>query len=182
MLLLFTLLGAPTGSHFPRRLLLASSLGLGALTLNSCCWEACIGRNTHDVVVQFQFSADTLSGGGFTRAQVQQARIVHYADQQLTHPTDTFTYAKAPRWQALYFEGDGRQLALATSVDSLARHPAYRVLVGGQHFDVNQLQPEMEVEKPCNCLYLKNVRFTLNNLDMIVPQTGGPSTLIVLHK
>jgi hypothetical protein len=152
------------------------------LTLDSCCWEACIGQNTTYVEVQFQLSADTLSGVGFTRAQVQQARIVPYADQQLTQPTDTFAYAKGQLGKAFHFEGNGRQLALTTSADSLVRHPAYRVLVGGQHFDVNQLQSETDVEKPCDCLYLKNVRFTLNNVDLVVPQTGGPSTPIVLHK
>ncbi len=182
MSLFFTLLEAPTGRRLPRRLLLASSLGLGALPLPSCCWEACIGQNTTAVEVPFQLSADTLSGVGFTRAQVQQARLVYYADQQLTQPTDTFAYAKGQLGKAFHFEGNGWQLALTTSADSLVRQPAYRVLVGGHHFDVNQLQAETDVEKPCNCLYLKNVRFTLNNVHLVVPQTGGPLTRTVLHK
>jgi hypothetical protein len=182
MSLLFTLFGAPPVGRFPRRLLLASSLGLGAVTLTSCCWEACIGQNTTYVELPFQLSADTLSGVGFTRAQVQQARLVHYADQQLTHPTDTVTYATGQVRKAFHFEGTGRQLALTTAVDSLGRQPAYRVLVGGHHFDVTQVQVETDVEKPCNCLYIKNVHFLLNNVALVVPQTGGPPTLTVLHK
>ncbi|MGI4872138.1 MAG: hypothetical protein ACRYFX_13295 [Janthinobacterium lividum] len=182
MSLLFAILGSPTVCRLPQRLLLASSLGLGALTLDGCCWEACIGQNTKYIEVQFQLSTDTLSGAGFMRAQVQQVRLVQYADQQLAHPTDTVAYAKGQQGKAFHFAGGARQLALTISADSLGRHPAYRVLVGGQHFDVNQLQPETDVEKPCNCLYLKNVRFTLNNVGLVVPQTGGAPTPIVLHK
>jgi hypothetical protein len=164
-----------------RQLGLLSLFGLGASALTSCCaYMACDGVNAGSYAdVYGQFSADTLGGRGFTRAQVRQAYVVRYRDEQLSQPQDSLPltrYADFPTQPA------DRSFHFALLTDSLPRHPAYRVIVAGQRFSFTHFSLEIAEEKPCHCLHLRNVHFTLNNQPTVVAQDGRQPVPVVLSR
>lgn len=162
-----------------RRLGLLSSVGLGASGLAGCCsYMACDGVNAgYAATVYGQFSADTLGGAGFTHAQVQQAYIVRYGDQQLIHPQDSLPVSRYTDYAT-----SARRFRLEIVADSLPRHPAYRVVVAGQRFALSHFSLEIIEEKPCDCLHLRNAHFTLNGQPTVIAQDSRKPVPILLAR
>lgn len=139
---------------------------------------ACDGVNAgYSATVYGRFSADTLGGAGFTHAQVQQAYLVRYGDQQLTQPQDSLPISRYTDYAT-----SGRQFHLELVADSLTRHPAYRVVVAGQRFALNHFSLEIAEEKPCHCLHLRNVHFNLNGQPMVVAQDSREPVPVILSR
>jgi len=169
-------------SAWLRPLALISGIGLGASALAGCCPipMACDGINMgDDANVYFQFNTDTLSRAGFTHAQMQHAYVVRYRDEQLTQPQDSMAVDRYTDY--LGYSGV-RQFQLYLEADSLSRHPAYRVVVGDKRFALNHFSFEISEEKPCNCLHLRNVHFTLNSQPTVVAQDGREPVSVVLSR
>ena len=137
--------------------------------------------------VYFQFSADTLGGAGFTTADLRSVYAVRYRDSLLSQPSDTLRQAQstATNQSGSSFSLYKRQFFLYFPGDSTSGYAAhYKIIVPAikRDFKVLQVSLEKQIQKPCKCEYVTDLRIKLDGKAITVPQSRPEKSVLILNK